>query len=160
MAANIRTLAVLVVVAFSAAACTQQQASPPAGGSDERDPAKFSQCMRDQGLSWYPDPQPDGGLVVHQPDGVDETKMKKAEQACAKYFPGGGVKKPAPAEDIAKLRQVSQCMRDHGYDKFPDPDAYGGISVDNKLLGVDDNDPKFRAADQECRKYLPSPRTK
>jgi hypothetical protein len=129
-----------------------------AGGS-EVSPLKFSQCMRDQGLAWFPDPQPDGGLVVHNPANVDQSKVEKAEQACKKYNPAENRQGPMPAEDMAKMRQVSQCMRDHGIEKWPDPDANGGLFIDEKS-GISPDDPAVRKAEQECQKYRPTPRDK
>jgi hypothetical protein len=134
-------------------------ASAGAAADGEKSLLKFSQCMREQGLTWFPDPQPDGGLVVHNPDGVDQSKVDKAEQACNKYYPAGNGGGPIPAADLAKIRQVSQCMRDHGFAKYPDPDANGSITVDSKVLGVEPTDPAFRKAIQECRKYLPAPKS-
>jgi hypothetical protein len=129
----------------------------PAGDSDAS-LLKFSQCMRGQGLTWYPDPQPDGGLVVHNPEGVDQSKVEKAEEACKKYYPGGTQHGPIPAEDLAKIRQVSQCMRDHGFAKYPDPDASGSITIDSKVLGVEPGDPAFQKAMRECSRYMPAPK--
>jgi hypothetical protein len=130
-----------------------------AAADGEKSLLKFSQCMRDQGLTWFPDPQPDGGLVVHNPDGVDQSKFDKADQACQKYYPSGSGGGPIPAEDLAKIRQVSQCVRDHGFAKYPDPDANGSISIDSKVLGVEPTDATFVKAMQECAKYLPAPKS-
>jgi hypothetical protein len=159
----------LLMLTVTAAGCghhtdpsvaTAQPGGPgaSAGAGGEASLLKFSQCMRDQGLSWYPDPQPDGGLVVHNPDGVDPSKVQKAETACQKYYPGGTAKGPIPAEDLAKLRQVSQCMRDHGFAKYPDPDANGTVTVDSQALGVEPDDPGLQKARVDCNKYMPAPK--
>jgi hypothetical protein len=132
--------------------------SSAGSAGDEPSLLKFSQCMRDQGFSWYPDPQADGGLVVHSPDSVDQDELEKAEKACKKYQPGQGQQGPVPAEDLAKIREMAQCMRDHGFPKYPDPDANGSITIDSKVLGVEPNDPAFQKAMRECQKYLPAPK--
>jgi hypothetical protein len=141
---------------------TANSGAPDAGagaaGNGEASLLTFSRCMRDQGLTWYPDPQPDGGLVVHNPDGVDQSKVDKAEAACKKYYPGGNQQGPIPAEDLAKIRQVSQCMRDHGFPKYPDPEANGSVTIDSKVLGAEPDDPALQKARQECDKYLPAPK--
>ncbi|WP_203737669.1 hypothetical protein [Actinoplanes cyaneus] len=131
-----------------------------AAGGEERSALAYSKCMRAQGQTWFPDPDPQGGLTVHNPDGVDQKKVEAAEQACRKYAPWEGPKTPIPAEDLAKLRQVAQCMRDHGLTNWPDPDANGGTSIDTKKLGVDPGDPKVRQAQQECQKLAPAPKDK
>ncbi|MDT7803902.1 MAG: hypothetical protein QOI78_7335 [Actinomycetota bacterium] len=129
-------------------------------GSGEASLLKFSQCMRDQGFSWYPDPQSDGGLVVHNPDGVDQAKLAKAEDACKKYQPGQGRQGPIPAEDLKKVQQVSQCMRDHGFAKYPDPDANGSLTIDSQALGAEPGDPAFQKAMRDCQKFMPAPKSK
>jgi hypothetical protein len=133
--------------------------STATAGSGEASLLKFSRCMRDQGFPWYPDPQPDGGLVVHNPDGVDQSKLDKAEDACKKYYPGQGQEGPIPAEDLEKIQQMAQCMRDHGFAKYPDPDASGSINIDSQVLGVEPNDPAFQKAMHECQKYMPAPKS-
>ncbi|GLW27707.1 hypothetical protein [Actinoplanes regularis] len=128
-------------------------------GDGERSALRYSQCMRDQGLTWFPDPDAEGNLTVHNPDGVDQDKLDKAEQACRKYAPWEGPKHPIPAEDLDKIRQVSQCMREHGFEKYPDPDAYGSVRLEAGKLGADPDSVAFRTARQECDKYMPRPKS-
>jgi hypothetical protein len=135
------------------------QASAGAGADGEDSMLKFSQCMRGQGLTWFPDPGPDGGLTVHNPEGINQSTDDKAEQACKAYYPGANQKGTLSEADLNKLRQVSQCIRDHGFSKYPDPDAKGSIQIDEKSTGIAPDDPAFVKAMQECQKYLP-PRTK
>jgi hypothetical protein len=134
--------------------------SRAAPGGEEDSPLRYSQCMRDQGLPWFPDPQPDGGMKVSVPDGTNPAKMDKAEKACQKYQPGADENgPPLSAADLDKLRQVAQCIRDRGFPKWPDPDSHGRTTIDSKTLGADPNDPAFVKAQQECHKYAP-PRPK
>src|SRR5262245_26950750 len=130
------------------------QATASAAG--EGSGLKYSQCMRDQGFTWFPDPAPDGGLKVSVPEGTDQTKFEKAEETCKVYAPGSGQNgRKLSDEDLDKVRQVSQCMRDHGFPKYPDPDSNGSITIDIKALGVEPDDPAFQKAIQGCQKYLP-----
>ncbi|TMR97711.1 hypothetical protein [Nonomuraea basaltis] len=126
-----------------------------AAGSDQASELKFSQCMRDQGLTWFPDPGPDGGMKVSVPPGTDQSKYEKAEEACKAYAPGANQNGTISDEDLNKLRQMAQCIRDHGFSKYPDPDANGGTHFDPKTVGVEPDDPAFEKARQECQKYLP-----
>lgn len=136
------------------------KASASAAGNGEGSGLKFSQCMRDQGFTWFPDPGPDGGSKVSVPDGTDQTKFKKAEETCKVYAPGSGQNgRKLSDEDLDKVRQVSRCMRDHGFPKYPDPDANGSITIDSKVFGVEPDDPAFQKAMQECQKYLPPRRS-
>jgi hypothetical protein len=159
---------VLVLFTAGAAGCTRNagptvatagpggvQAS--AGADGERSAPRYSKCMREQGLTWFPDPDAQGGLTVHNPDGVDQREVERAEQACKAYAPWEGPKKAAPAADLERLRQVSRCMREHGVEKYPDPDAYGGVTIDSQAVGVDPDSETFRKARQECERYMPTP---
>jgi len=126
-----------------------------AGGGDTA--LKYSQCMRAQGLPWFPDPDPDGGINVRVPGGTDPNKVDKAQQACKAYSGENDPnRRPISADDLNRLRQMSQCMRDHGFPKYPDPDAKGGLSIDSKALGADPGSPAFQQAQEECHKVGPS----
>ena len=50
----------------------------------------FSQCMRDNGVESFPDPGPDGGLMIDQGSGVDpeSDEFKSAQEACRSLQPG------------------------------------------------------------------------
>lgn len=54
----------------------------------------FSKCMRDKGVSAFPDPQPDGGMKIKEGKGTEmdpgSPTFKSAQKACAKLSPGGG----------------------------------------------------------------------
>jgi len=131
------------------------QASVGAVDHGQASVLKFSECMRDQGLTWFPDPGPDGGLKVHNPPGTDQNKVEKAEEACKAYAPGANQTGTISDGDLKKLRQMAQCIRDHGFSKYPDPDSHGSTTIDTKTLGVEPDDPAFEKARQECQKYLP-----
>lgn len=54
----------------------------------------MSACMRDNGISEFPDPDPDGGIKIQagKGTGVDpgSQRFKNAQKACSKYAPDGG----------------------------------------------------------------------
>jgi hypothetical protein len=138
---------------------TARSGAPTAGtvttAGGQHSDLKYSQCMRDHGLAWFPDPKPDGRLGVRVPSGTDENKLKKAQEACKAYAPDANQNGKISAADLDKIRRMSQCIRDHGFSNYPDPDSNGGINVDTKTLGADPDDPAFLKAMQECQKYLP-----
>jgi hypothetical protein len=47
--------------------------------------------MRSHGVTKFPDPSPDGNLLVTGSSGIDPNSplFQTAQRACAKYFPGG-----------------------------------------------------------------------
>lgn len=127
-----------------------------AGGGDKDRALRFSQCMRDQGLTWFPDPEPvGGGLRLELPKGTDKAKVDAAMAACKKYSPDGGERKPADPQQLERMRQMAQCMRDNGVLKFPDPDPDGGLRIDGGKLGMGPGDPTFDKAERACAKYGP-----
>ena len=69
---------------------------PPKMSAEQLEQArKMSQCMREHGITNFPDPQADGGIMITQgPDSTDmnpdNPKFKAADQACSQYRPSGG----------------------------------------------------------------------
>jgi len=82
-----------------------------------------------------------------KPSGV--ASLKGAGKATATTRAGGG-------DDRRAALAYARCMRQHGID-LPDPtfDAQGHSSQ-QLPGGVGPDDPKFKAADQACNKYLPN----
>jgi hypothetical protein len=67
---------------------------------------------------------------------------------------------PRSEQDMQKAALAfARCMRQHGID-MPDPkfDANGGVTQELKRGpgGKGPNDPRFKAAQQACQKYLPN----
>jgi hypothetical protein len=89
----------------------------------------FAKCMRANGVSSFPDPEPGGGgFDFHASAGVASSPVFKGAQAkCQSLLPGpGGAGGPSSspqekAQALAQLRSVAQCMRQHGISSFPDP---------------------------------------
>ena len=144
-------LAISLTLAVGATGCGKDSG----GTNSEASGLKYSQCIRSQGIAWYPDPQPNGDMVATEPPGDDQQKLAAAEQACRKYNPVNDGN-PISSEDVAKLRKMSQCMRDHGIARYPDPDpTNGAISLD-KSSGISPDDPSFKKALDECKQYGPA----
>jgi hypothetical protein len=125
----------------------------------------FTKCMREHGID-VPDPATNpgdgGGTVIFgdpQQGGPDPTKIEAATKACEQYLPNGGdPPKPDPAQ-VESMRKFAKCMREHGVPDFPDPDDKGGVKIGGPGDGgaLDPGDPKMKAAQQECQKFMPMP---
>jgi hypothetical protein len=126
------------------------------------DGAKFSACMRENGVPNFPDPNAQGVIQFGSGDGIDlgSPKFRAAQQACRKVLPNGG--EPSP-QQMAKAQQAalefSACMRKHGLKDFPDPSFTGG-GVTLRLRGgpgsdLDPQSPLFQKARAECQALLP-----
>ena len=88
---------------------------------------KFAECMRDNGVSEFPDPDASGELTI---DGVvngssldpSSAAWKQAISACKDLEPPGFTgTKATPQQRSARL-EFAQCVRDNGVKDFPDPD--------------------------------------
>jgi hypothetical protein len=136
---------------------------PAAATNSTEDPEdqglKFAQCMRDNGIADFPDPNPNGPTEFSLGGGADEQKkFEDANKACAEFAPGTGGEPPQVDQaTIDKMREFSQCMRDHGLADFPDPETEGGgirVSLGGKL-NPDSAD--FKAAQDACQNLMPEP---
>jgi hypothetical protein len=82
---------------FQAAQQACKSVEPPGlgtsgqSGKQQEDMLKFVACMRKNGVPNFPDPQPDGRLLINRGAGVDpeSAAFKKAEETCRKLLPGG-----------------------------------------------------------------------
>ena len=128
------------------------------GGGGNSDPTAaaraFAQCMRDNGLADYPDPDPSGRQGAgHDAFDPNDPKVKAATEKCRSLLPSGGEHgAPNPAA-VQQLVAFAQCMRASGVADFPDPDANGQFPRSAEQGAH--NDPRFQAASEKCRKNLP-----
>lgn len=159
-------LAVVPILALGLTACGGGGKDPVAKAaasksSDLDAMRKFAQCMRQNGVDMA-DPTGDGGRVQMKmsakPGADSEAKMKAAEAKCRHFQPNGGKPVKLKPEDLAKMRAMAKCMREHGVD-MPDPDENGRVTITRRkgTGGPDMNpdSPTFKAADKACRKYAP-----
>jgi hypothetical protein len=140
---KLRPLAALAMLALIGAGCSSGSAengSTGAGSSTgarssggnstatTREKAvKFAECMRDNGVSDFPDPDASGELTI---DGVlngssldsSSSAWKTAIATCKDLQPPGftGPGRRTPGQQEAALK-FAQCIRDNGVKDFPDP---------------------------------------
>jgi hypothetical protein len=88
----------------------------------------FSKCMREHGVSNFPDPSSSGGsgvqLSITPSSGVNPRSpaFQAAQSSCQHLMPGiGKVSAHASAQAKAQLLKTAECMRAHGISGFPDP---------------------------------------
>jgi hypothetical protein len=130
-------------------------ASPSASASIDPDlPLKFARCMREQGLTWFPDPV-QGKMRVQVPQGVNREQMDAAQEKCKQFMPDGGNAPKPSAEDLEAARQMAKCMRENGIPNFPDPKPDGRLEIDPGKLGTGPDDPTWKKAEAACEKYGP-----
>jgi hypothetical protein len=111
---------------------------------------KYTQCMRENGVTNFPDPDKNGKFVIAAggPD-RNSAQFKKAQQACKSQEPPGMADDP---KDVSKAQtewlKFAQCMRKNGIQDFPDP-VDGRLKVPRDRINV--NSPQFKKAMTACR---------
>lgn len=133
---------------------------PKANGIE--DAYKFSACMRNHGVTNFPDP------VVHQtanstsvgirvtPSETSSPAFKTAQKACQGIMPMPS--KSDLAAQAAEQRQHAQdilsfahCLRSHGLTGFPDPNAQGNLTPQMlQAAGIDLHAPNVISVAIEC----------
>jgi hypothetical protein len=113
-----RLLAALAVCAVALSACGSSS-KPSSAGSGGTQPVKYADCMRADGVPNFPDPGSNGALP-----NPALPAFRAALKACAKLQPVGmhlgGPPEPS-ATELRAARGFAQCMRNHGFSRFPDP---------------------------------------
>lgn len=126
---------------------------------DEADAAwVYAQCIRDNGYPEWPDPLPDGRIMLRRDQGMsfNDPRMQAAMEACQDLRPpgagsaglGGGMGQGFADEEA--ILSFAQCMRENGVPEFPDPSLGGGPMVIGPGSGINPLDPKFQAALRTC----------
>jgi predicted small lipoprotein YifL len=113
---------------------------------------RYAQCMRDNGVPDFPDPDGSGEFRGEGHERQDDPTFQAALEKCRDLAPGGEHENTGDPASVEQTRKYAQCMRDNGVPDFPDPDA------DGRLRGAgheQQDDPTFRAASETCRPKLP-----
>lgn len=130
----------------------------------------FAQCMRDNGVPEFPDPELDanGNLQLFGRGGgpgagggsgglgVDQGTLQAAFEVCGELIEGviqNNFRQLDQTEFQDAFLEFAQCMRDQGID-MPDPDFSGGFRPGGGggLFGdIDPQDPAFQEAAENCQ---------
>ncbi|MDA0160910.1 hypothetical protein OM076_11590 [Solirubrobacter ginsenosidimutans] len=161
MKSSSRPLAALAMVVLIGAGCGSNAPSETGNehATNQDAAVKFAECMRDNGVSQFPDPDASGALTI---DGVlngssidpNGAAWKRASAACKDLQPSGftGPGKRSPKQQSAGL-EFAQCIREHGVKDFPDP-LNGEPLVDTNRIpsaATSDGMTILNAAMQQCR---------
>jgi hypothetical protein len=125
-------LAALAVVALTIAGCSNGSAETGSAGSGGKNATnrnkamKFAQCMRDNGVSEFPDPDASGELTIDaiaNGSSLDTSSaaFKQAISACKDLEPPGFMGHKRSAQEQQAALKFAQCIRDNGVKDFPDP---------------------------------------
>jgi hypothetical protein len=158
-----RTLIAIAILAVTLAGCSNPSADSGGTGGTRAIALKFSQCMRANGVSAFPDPDASGSLTI---DGVvngssldpNSASWKQAMTACKDLEPAGfagGTGPVTPQQHEARLK-FAQCIRDNGVPDFPDPASDTAPLVDTNRIpssGTDNGMSILNAAMHKCSSY-------
>ena len=161
---KIRPPAALAMVALIMTGCSNAPAeddnTATSGGNKKATKAmKFAECMRDNGVREFPDPDASGGLTI---DGVvngssldtSAPAWKQAIGACKDLQPPGFTGTKATAEEQEVRLQFAQCMRENGVEDFPDPPVDGPLIDTTRIPSAAGRGalsiPGFKAATEKC----------
>jgi hypothetical protein len=166
-----RPLAALVLIAMviliSACGSSAPTETGSSGGNNittnHEKAVKFAECMRNNGVSAFPDPPASGELTI---DGVvngssldpNSAAFKQAISGCKDLEPPGFMGQKATPQQMDARLKFAQCMRDNGVNDFPDPTPNGPLIDTNRipsLAGKDPrSDPGLNAAMHKCRDFV------
>jgi hypothetical protein len=155
-------LAALAMVALMIAGCSNAPAAQTSGNTaaNYETAMKFAQCMRDNGVSQFPDPDASGALTIDQVangSSVDTNSatFQQALTACRDLEPAGFTGQKRSAQQQEAALKFAQCIRDNGVIDFPDP-APDGPLIDTTRIpssGTEGGMSILHAAMQKCRDF-------
>ena len=156
-------LALTAMVALISACGSSPSANPSTGsssGGGNNTAARFSQCMRDNGVSAFPDPDASGQLTI---DGVangssvdpSSAAFQQALSACKGLEPSGFTGHARSAQQQAAALKFAQCIRDNGVPDFPDPSDTDPLVDTNRIpsAATSGGMSSLNAAMKKCGSY-------
>jgi hypothetical protein len=126
--------------------------------------AQFVACMRQNGITNFPDPGAGGALSLTPESGVDigSDSFKKAESTCRSLMPGSGEESKAPPSaapsavtpSAGVMATYAKCMRDNGLKNFPDLPEGKPLQLTPES-GIDITTEEFKKAVEACKDKMP-----
>jgi hypothetical protein len=162
MSRALRAPAALAMVALTIVGCSNEPAENGNAGNanaGQEQAVKFAECMRDNGVSEFPDPDASGELTI---DGVlngssldpNAPAWKEAIGACKDLQPPGFTGDENVSDEEQEVRlEFAQCMRDNGVEDFPDPAKDDPLVDTRRIPSAAENGGMtiINAAMQTCR---------
>jgi len=114
---------------------------------------RYRTCMEDAGVPMYLTGE---GVAVVDKEKAGTGKIDAALAKCRSVQPTATPGPALSAEDLARLRGLAVCIRQHGVPDYPDPDPVTGEPDDPGLAAALKSDPAFRSALTACQTGRPS----
>jgi hypothetical protein len=161
------TVSALLAIALLATACAGGPSGPGVAGQGASSTPSaspsgdrragglaYAKCMREHGISDFPDPGTIVGIPIRFEPGSDldpnNPQFKAADDACKSLLP------PPPSnedqqQEFADMLAYAKCMREHGIADFPDPKPGEGFDISaDQGSDLDPSNPQFQAANKAC----------
>jgi hypothetical protein len=139
MSRKLWPLAALAMVALIGAGCSSGGSSGSNTNAATQEKAvKFAECMRENGVSEFPDPDASGRLTIDgvvNGSGLDPNApvWKEAIGSCKNLQPPGFTGQTRSAEEQDAGLRFAQCIRDNGVEDFPDPAPNAPLVDTNRI---------------------------
>jgi hypothetical protein len=163
MTKRLRPLAALAVVVLIGAGCSKAPAHTDSGDTNAatHEPAlEFAECMRDNGVKEFPDPDASGQLTIDaiaNGSSLDTSTaaFKQAISACKDLEPPGFTGHKRNAQEQANALKFAQCIRDNGVKDFPDPTPDAPLIDTNRIPSANSEGGMsiLNAAGEKCRDF-------
>jgi hypothetical protein len=162
-AVGVLLIVTLPVLAFGCGSSSPTTTSVGATQNGAKDPGvtaafAYSRCMRNHGVSDFPDPKVitgphSQGIMFHVNRAeAASPKFKAADQACRSILPAP--ENSSPAQRQARKNgflAFARCMRDKGIAGFPDPDVQGDLGLQRiAAAGIDIHSRKVLDTAKSC----------
>jgi predicted small secreted protein len=158
---TLRPPAALALLAVIVAGCSNAPAGTGTSSNTAHGKAvKFAECMRNNGVSAFPDPNASGALTI---DGVlngssldpSSAAWKNAIGACKDLEPAGFTGGKVTSQQRTARLAFAQCMRDNGVPDFPDPTPNGPLVDTNRIPSAATTSGMsiLNASLPKCRRY-------
>jgi hypothetical protein len=162
----------VICCTLALAACgSSSKPSTTAGPSTIAMLDKYAACMRDHGVSGFPDPSTTetpssfgiDGYNFDLPSTIDTQSpaYESADKTCQSVLASATSSAGLPRGVVAKARQAglahAECMREHGVPNFPDPTVAGNghsITSSSGGGGINPQSPAFQRAEKLCQGRL------
>ena len=139
MSRKLCPLAALALIALIGVGCGGNDS----GGSNttaanQEKAVKFAQCMRENGISEFPDPDASGDFTIDaiaNGSSVDPSTpaFDQAISACKDLEPAGFTGHTRSAEEQGAGLRFAQCIRENGVADFPDPAPNAPLVDTNRI---------------------------
>lgn len=158
------TVAALLAFGATAAGCSSGRHASATTSPSVNDQAlalsiglQFAQCARQHGRPDFPDPAiQDGALAFPGASKEDQLAVQDACVSILRRLPASmrQQNRPPTADELAKLRQFAQCMRQHGVPDWPDPKSDGTFPIIGTPLEAEGKSQRIIDGEQACAQYF------